>query len=95
MYARTDSNGNTTLSIVIVELQNVVQLTSQDELFLMVGKMIALSILHGGPGPVFFARCVIDYMFGGIANVSACIQDIPHLQIQSLIQRVCTCACNL
>ena len=56
----------------------------------MVGKMIALSILHGGPGPVFFARSVIDYMFGGIANVSARIQDIPDLQIQSLIQKVCT-----
>ena len=41
--------------------------------------MIALSILHGGPGPVFFARSVIDYIFGGIANVGA--RDIPDLQI--------------
>ena len=59
----------------------------------MVGKMIALSILHGGPGPVFFARSVIDYIFGGIANVGA--RDIPDLQIQSLIQRVCTSTCTM
>ena len=50
---------------------------SQDELFLYVGRMIALSILHGGPGPVFFAPVVVDYLFGGISAVKPSVDDVP------------------
>ena len=50
--------------------------------------MIALSILHGDPGPVFFAPVVIDYLFGGIAGVKACcVEDVPDRVIQTKLRR--------
>ena len=39
--------------------------------------MVALSVLHGGPGPVFFAPVIIDYLFGGISAVQPTIEDVP------------------
>lgn len=52
------------------------------------GKIIALSILHGGPGPVFFSSAVVDYLFGGIATVRPSIDDIPDQQVQAKIRNV-------
>lgn len=52
------------------------------------GKIIALSILHGGPGPVFFSSAVVDYLFGGIATVRPSIEDIPDQQVQDKIRKV-------
>ena len=52
------------------------------------GKMIALSILHGGPGPVFLAPVIIDYLFGGIASVKACVEDVPDCEIQAKLRKV-------
>ena len=33
------------------------------EVYYTIGKMVALSIIHGGPAPTFFADPVIDYLF--------------------------------
>jgi len=33
------------------------------EQYYTIGKMIVLSIFHGGPAPIFFADPVIDYLF--------------------------------
>ena len=60
----------------------------QNELYLCMGKMIALSIVHGGPGPSFFAECVVDYIFNGLGSVSARIVDIPDASIKERIQNV-------
>lgn len=64
-------------------------------MYLAVGKMITLSILHGGPGPVFFAPVVIDYLFGDIAGVKACVEDVPDRVIQSKLKRVGSYTCML
>ena len=45
----------------------------QNELYLCIGKMITLSIVHGGPGPSFFAESVVDYIFNGLGSVSASV----------------------
>jgi hypothetical protein len=50
--------------------------------------MIALSIVHGGPGPSFFVECVVDYIFNGLGSVSARIVDIPDASIKERIQKV-------
>ena len=55
-----------------------------------VGKIIALSILHGGPGPSFFSPAVIDYLFGGIPMVKACVDDVPDAALQTKINKVFT-----
>jgi hypothetical protein len=60
----------------------------QNELYLYMGKMIALSIVHGGPGPSFFVECVVDYIFNGLGSVSARIVDIPDASIKERIQKV-------
>ena len=50
--------------------------------------MITLSILHGGPGPVFFAPVIVDYLFGGISAVKPCIEDVPNEALQLKIKKV-------
>ena len=61
----------------------------QEELYLCVGKRIALSILHGGPGPVFLSPVIVDYLFGGISAVHPCIEDVPDEALKSKIRKVC------
>lgn len=56
----------------------------QEELYLCVAKMIALSIVHGGPGP-FFAKPVVDYLFSGLEAVSAIVSDIPDAMVQQQV----------
>ena len=53
-----------------------------------IGRMVALSILHGGPGPVFFAPVVIDYLFGGIAAVKPRVADVPDEHLRTMIEKV-------
>ena len=60
----------------------------QEELYLCMGKMIALSIIHGGPGPSYFAECVVDYLFSGLKAVTARVTDIPDAIIQQHLQKV-------
>lgn len=60
----------------------------QDELYLYIGKIIALSILHGGPGPVFFSSVIVDYLFGGMSAVKPCVDDVPGESLQSKIKKV-------
>ena len=54
-----------------------------------IGKMIALSIIHGGPAPTFFADPVIDYLLGEKRQFKAKCQDIPDLEIQGKVTKVC------
>ena len=50
--------------------------------------MVSLSIIHGGPGPVFFAEPVIDYVFGDQRQCKAQIEDVPDPLIQEKINKV-------
>lgn len=65
----------------------------QDEQYLYVGRMIALSVLHGGPGPVFFSPVVVDYLFGGVPLVKPKIDDVPDKTLQGKV--CCCCSCVL
>ena len=60
----------------------------QEDLYFCMGKMIALSIVHGGPGPTFFAESVVDYIFGGLGAVSPRVSDIPDVVIRQRVQKV-------
>ena len=46
-------------------------------MYLYVGQMIALSVIHGGLGLVLLSSTVVDYLFGGMAAVSFSIDDVP------------------
>ena len=46
------------------------------------------SIVHGGPGPSFFAGRVVDNIFNGLGSVSARIEGIPDASMKERIQKV-------
>ena len=52
------------------------------------GQIIALSVIHGGPGPVFLSPTVVDYLFGGMAAVSSSIDDVPDQLVQGKLKKV-------
>ena len=62
--------------------------TLEEDLFLVVGKMITLSIIHGVPGPMFFANPVIDHLFGVQAKFTASAEDVADAMIRSKINKV-------
>ena len=49
--------------------------------------MIAISIIHGGPGPTFFTSAVVDYLVEEKISPDVC--DISDLDIQSKVKMVC------
>lgn len=63
-----------------VPVHNVLAVQRGD--FHMLGVIIVLSLIQGGPAPMFFASSVVDYLFGGCSNARASICDTP----------VCGCA---
>ena len=66
------------------------------EVYYTIGKMIALSIIHGGPAPTFFADPVIDYLFGEKRLFKASYEDIPDLEIRQKVEKVgCSRECIL
>ena len=52
------------------------------------GKIIGLSILHGGPGPVLLAPVIVDCLSGRITAVNPCIEDIPEETLKLKIRKV-------
>ena len=58
-----------------------------NEVYKTVGKIVALSIIHGGSGPVFFAESVLNYLFGdGQRKIQ--IKDVPNVSIQDKLKKV-------
>ena len=67
---------------------NVIEL--QGESYLIAGRVIALSLMYGGPAPQFFARPVAEYLLG-ITAYTVSIEDVPDQCIQkSLLQVLIT-----
>ena len=64
------------------------------EVYYTVGKMIALSVIHGGPAPTFFADPVIDYLFGEKRQFKAVCGDIPDLEDREKVEKVRYSVCG-
>ena len=47
-----------------------------------VGVIIALSLIHGGPGPQFFSPAVADYIVYGVQSVKAKVVDVPDIEVR-------------
>ena len=52
--------------------------------------MIALSIVHGGPGPYFLNCVIVNYLFDGLEGVNPDIDDIADETIRSRLLKVST-----
>ncbi len=65
--------------------KNIVEF--QKNSFFQLGKMIAMSLVHGGPAPHFFSPAVADFICYGMFKVRASISDVgdEHVQ-QALIE---------
>lgn len=53
----------------------------------MAGKMIAVSIVHGGPGPNFLSEDLVSYI-SGQTSFKASVEDITDEDIEKVIQEV-------
>ena len=73
-----------------VPRHNVVEL--EKNTYFHIGAIIALSLVHGGPGPQFFSPAVADYIVYGVQHVKASIMDVPEQEIRDKIQKVCITA---
>ena len=56
-----------------------------------VGRMMAVSLIHGGPSPVFLATSVVNYIFYGISKVRATVNEVPIHTIKSKLKEVGAC----
>ena len=69
-----------------VPRHNLVELEKRT--YFYIGAIIALSLIHGGPGPQFFSPAVADYIVYGVQNVKAGIMDVPEHEMRDKI-KVC------
>ena len=53
-----------------------------------VGEMIAVSLVHGGPAPLFFAPSVVDYIVHGISKVKSTVNEVPNQRIKNKLEMV-------
>lgn len=65
---------------------NLIEL--QKNSYLIVGRIIALSLMYGGPAPQFFARVVAEYLLG-ITPYTVSVEDVPDYRIQQSLFQVC------
>ena len=56
--------------------------------YYIMGKMIATCVIQGGEAPACFANAVADYLVYGEVKSPVCLDDIPMVEIRSLLQQV-------
>ena len=56
--------------------------------YLYVGKLIAMSLTEGGPGPACFCQWVYNYLTLGFDGVKVEIADIPDIVVQEKLKQV-------
>ena len=58
-----------------------------DEYF-HVGRMVAMSIVHGGPGPRCFSENFYHYLVGKVKTIEAPIADVPDPDLRNVLLEV-------
>ena len=78
LFCGDESKRVCTLSHLITELEK--------RTYYVVGKALALSIMHGGPAPGFLARSVFDYIAYG--STQARPDDVPDKAVRDSLMKV-------
>lgn len=60
----------------------------ESKAFYYIGQMMAVSIIHGGPGPGCLSHAVVDYITYGLNKVNATIDDIADPKVQEQLKCV-------
>lgn len=59
-------------------------LAAEGDEYFHVGRMVAVSIVHGGPGPRCFSPSFYQYLVGKVKTIEAPIEDIPDTEVRNV-----------
>lgn len=66
-----------------------------NNLYRIVGRMLATIIVQGGESPAMFTKSVVDYIVtGDLHKVTCTIDDIPDAEIRTTVQQA-SCSIHL
>ncbi|XP_008101116.3 G2/M phase-specific E3 ubiquitin-protein ligase isoform X1 [Anolis carolinensis] len=60
----------------------------QDNLYYEAGKMIAVSLVHGGPSPGFFSKTLFCCLVYGPENVKPTVEDVADIDVLLTIEKI-------
>ncbi|KFP69815.1 G2/M phase-specific E3 ubiquitin-protein ligase, partial [Acanthisitta chloris] len=60
----------------------------QENLYFEAGKMIAVSLVHGGPSPGFFSKTLFDCLVYGPENVQPALEDVADVDVAQMIETI-------
>nr|XP_055036883.1 G2/M phase-specific E3 ubiquitin-protein ligase-like [Misgurnus anguillicaudatus] len=64
---------------------------AEDNEYFHIGRMIAVSIVHGGPGPACLSPNFFLYLIGKVKTVDAPIEDIPDDEVKKALLEIKKC----
>ncbi|XP_039600856.1 G2/M phase-specific E3 ubiquitin-protein ligase-like [Polypterus senegalus] len=62
-------------------------------MYFTIGRMIAVSLIHGGPVPQFLSRNLVNYIVG-TGEISPSIEDISDPDIYKVLQKIKMACCH-
>ncbi|KAF7251753.1 G2/M phase-specific E3 ubiquitin-protein ligase [Varanus komodoensis] len=60
----------------------------KDNLYYEAGKMIAVSLVHGGPSPSFFSKTLFNCLVYGTENVKPTVEDVADADVLQTIEKI-------
>uniref|UniRef100_A0A8D0GXH9 G2/M-phase specific E3 ubiquitin protein ligase n=1 Tax=Sphenodon punctatus TaxID=8508 RepID=A0A8D0GXH9_SPHPU len=60
----------------------------KEDLYYEAGKMIAVSLVHGGPSPSFFSKTLFNCLVYGPENVKPTIEDVADFDVAHTIMKI-------
>ncbi|NXL91943.1 G2E3 ligase, partial [Alectura lathami] len=60
----------------------------KENLYFEAGKMIAVSLVHGGPSPGFFSKILFDCLVYGPENVKPSLEDVADVDVAQTIKKI-------
>ncbi|XP_020644109.3 G2/M phase-specific E3 ubiquitin-protein ligase [Pogona vitticeps] len=60
----------------------------QDNLYYEAGRIIAVSLVHGGPSPSFFSKTLFNLLAYGTENVKPTIEDVADVNVLQTIEKI-------
>ena len=69
-----------------IPLHNVMEL--KNNTYHYVGEIMALSVVHGGPGPNCLSPAVVDNLCYGLQKIRGTVDDIPNESIRRAVKKV-------
>ncbi|KFV63841.1 G2/M phase-specific E3 ubiquitin-protein ligase, partial [Dryobates pubescens] len=60
----------------------------RENLYFEAGKMIAVSLVHGGPSPGFFSKTLFNCLVYGIENVKPTLEDVADADVAETIKMI-------